>query len=113
VDGIYHGLSEQERTVVLPDIKKGKTLYWIWGDEVMPVVYRGVRGGRVTYCGKFHIYCEIRTKKKREFPHTYKGESCIYVAEKGCKREFYVDDIGKTIFFTRKEAETALKETED
>jgi hypothetical protein len=104
----YNGLSEQERTVILPDIKKGKTLYWIWGDEVMPVIFWGVCGGYVDDNKKFHIKCEMRTKKRREFPYTSRGKSFTNVYEKGDKRYFSGDNIGKSVFFTAREAKDAL-----
>jgi hypothetical protein len=113
MNGIYYGLSEQERTVVLPDIKKGKTLYWIWVDEIMPVTYCGVRGGTVTDDGKYHIVCGMKTKKRREIPYIYRRKVGKYVYEIGDKRIFYTDDIGETVFFAREEAEAALKERED
>ena len=109
VNGNYAGLSEQERTVILPDIKIGKTLYWIWSGEIMPVTYCGVTHGCVTSDGKFHIMCEMKTKKRREMPYVYKRKPGIYVSEKGDKRCFYPENIGDTIFFTRKEAKNKLK----
>lgn len=107
--GNYAGLSEQERTVILPDIKIGKTLYWLWGGEIMPVIYCGVTRGCITEDGKFHIMCEMKTKKRREMPYVYRRKNKIYVSEKGDARCFYTDDIGERIFFTRKEAENKLE----
>jgi len=104
----YENLSRQARTIVLPDIKKGKTLYWIWGDMVMPVLYWGVCYGCVTKDKKFHITCEMRTKKSRDFPFTDRGKPRTHTYEKGNRRIFYADDIGKYVFFTKKEAEDAL-----
>jgi hypothetical protein len=115
MNGIYHGLTEAERTVILPDIKKGKTLYWIWADEIMPVTYTGVCYGTVTDDGKFHVTCEMRTKKRHEFPGVRRGKPIVTICDKGDRRIFYADDIGETVFFTREEAEAALragKETE-
>ena len=106
--GNYAGLNEQERTVILPDIKIGKTLYWLWDNEIMPVTYCGVSHGCVTKDGKFHIVCKMKTKKRREFSIMYRRKTNIYVSEIGDKRLFYTNDIGKNIFFTRREAESAL-----
>jgi hypothetical protein len=95
--------------VILPDIKKDKILYWVWSDEIMPVTYKGVSHGVVTDDGKFNVICEMRTRKRREFP----GRRGPIVCEIGDKRVFYADDIGKTVFFTRKEADAALNTTEE
>lgn len=111
--GDFTGLSEQERTVILPDIKIGKTLYWIWADEIMPVTYCGVSHGCIDRDGKFHIMCNMKTKKRREIQFTYKRKSGIYISEKGDKRCFYTEHIGEHIFFTRKEAKIKLYENKE
>lgn len=93
------------RCVVLLVIPQNKTLYWIWGNEIMPVLYRGILGGCVDRDKKYHVTHNMATKKDRTFingkkPFTYKA---------GDKRMFYSEDIGKTVFLTKEEAEKALK----
>jgi hypothetical protein len=109
--GFYDGTEEQDRTVILPDIKKGKTLYWLWANKVMPVTFGGVTGGCVTDDGKYHVICEMRTKKETEFYITYRGKSVIQNYAKGNLRYFYADDMQKTIFATRRAARRALKKS--
>lgn len=91
---------------VLPCIKLYKTLYWIWGNEIMPVKYMGVHHGTVDKDGKYHIVCRMHTKKDRTFFHNKKSFTC----EAGNERWFYQDNIGKTVFLTHEAAEAALKE---
>jgi hypothetical protein len=104
-----------ENAIIIPDIKMRKTLYWIWGDEVMPVTYYGVSHGNTGDNGKFRVFHNMRTKKRREIPYAYRKKPGIYVYEKGDRRIFTTDSIGITVFYTRKEAEAALKarKTED
>lgn len=94
---------EEGRLVVLPNIKLYKTLYWIWGDEIMPVKYKGVHHGCIDE-GKYHVVCRMTTKKPRTFVHRKKE----FTYPAGNERWFYADDIGKTVFLTREEAEKAL-----
>jgi hypothetical protein len=91
------------RLIVLPSINLYKTLYWIWGDEIMPVKYMGLRYGTVAK-GEYHVVCRMITKKDRTFYH--RGKLFTYKA--GDELFFFTDDIGKTVFLTRKEAEKAL-----
>ena len=95
---------KEGRLVVLPEIKINKTLYWIWGNEIMPVLYKGIRGGCIGEDKKYHVSCNMITKKDRTFVH--RGKSFTYKA--GDKRCFYSDDIGKTVFLTREQALKAL-----
>lgn len=100
------------RCVVLPSIPYNKTLYWIWGDEIMPVHYRGIHGGCVTKDGVYHVSCDMVTKKPRSFPYIYRGKAGINTYPAGNERMFYADDIGKTVFLTLPEAEAALNKSE-
>ncbi len=75
----------------------------------MPVTYK-----RITECvvgddGKPHIVCEMRTKKDRTFVQTYRGRLTEHSFEKGNKRYFYADEIGKSVFLTQTEAKEALQ----
>jgi hypothetical protein len=94
------------RIVILPHIKLYKTLYWIWGDEIMPVKYMGIHHGVVDKNKIYHVVCRMHTKNDRTFYH--RGKPFTYKA--GDERWFYADDIGKTVFLTRKAAKQALKE---
>ena len=93
------------RLVVLLDIPKNKTLYWLWGDEIMPVRYKGIHHGCVEKKGIYHVVCRMATKKPRTF--TYRKKDFTYPT--GDERWFYADDVGKTVFLTRKAAEKALE----
>lgn len=53
----------------------------------------------------------MRTKKDRTFVHTYRRKPIEHTFKAGDIRYFYSDDIGKTVFLTRKEAEAALKKS--
>lgn len=107
----YEDAEEQGRLVILPDIKRNRTLYWIWAGEIMPVTYRGISHGNVRD-GKFYVYCNMKTKKPRTFRGKYGKKIVDTVIPSGNKRVFSHDDIGKTIFLTREEAERALAEME-
>lgn len=98
--------------LIVPEIPKNKTLYWIWGDEIMPVTYKRITSCVVANDGKPHIKCEMVTKKDRTFIRTYRRKPIEYVLKKGDKRYFYADDIGKIIFLTQLEAEEALERME-
>lgn len=104
----YQRAKEEGRLHIIPDIKLHKTLYWIWGGEIMPVKYSGINGGCIDDKGKFHITCKMRTKKERKF--IYKKKNIL--VKKGDARCFYADDIGKDVFLSRKEAEAKLAEME-
>lgn len=109
----YEDLEEQGKLLIVPQIPKNKTLYWIWGEEIMPVTYKRITSCVVDDCGNPHIMCEMRTKKDRTFIHTYKRKITETAFKAGDKRYFYSEDIGKTIFFTREKAEAALKEMQE
>lgn len=109
----YKKLEEQGRLLIVPDIKKNKTLYWIWGNEIMPVLFKRITSCVVDDMGNPHVMCEMTTKKDRTFVHTCRRKYIENTFKAGDKRYFYSEDIGKTIFFTREEAEAALKELED
>lgn len=104
----YQRAKEEGRLHIIPNIKLYKTLYWIWGGEIMPVKYFGINGGCIDGKGKFRITCEMRTKKERTFIHKKKD----IVIKKGDARYFYADDIEKDVFLSRKEAEAKLAEME-
>lgn len=97
------------RCAVLPNIPHNKTLYWVWGDEIMPVHYKGIRGGTVTKDGKYRVSCNMTTKKPRSFAHTYRRKPYTNTVQAGNERMFYADDIGKIVFLTREAAEKALE----
>lgn len=101
----YKDAEEQGLLIKLPEIKLYKTLYWIWGNEIMPVKYMGIHHGCVDEFKKYHVVCRMHTKKDRTFIHGKKS----FTYKTGDERYFYVDDIGKTVFLTREEAEEALK----
>lgn len=106
----YESLEEQGRMLIVPQIPRNKTLYWIWGDEIMPIIYKRIRGCMVDNDGKPHIACEMVTKRDRTFVEAYRKKTVEHTFKKGEKRYFYADNIGKTIFFTQKEAKEALRE---
>ncbi len=108
----YEDLEEQGRMLIVPKIQKNKTLYWIWGDEIMPVTYKRITSCVVSDDGKPHIMCEMVTKKDRTFVQTRRRKLVEYTFKKGEKRYFYADNIGKTVFITKSEAEEALKRME-
>lgn len=98
------------RCVVLPNIPYNKTLYWIWDDEIMPVLYRGINGGCIDADKKYRVTCNMVTKKLRTFTRYFRGRyDGINGYPAGDKRMFYADDIGKTVFLTHQAAEAALK----
>ena len=113
MNGFYDGISLQERTVVLPDIKRGATLYWIATGELMPVAYHGVSHGIVEQHGEnkgnFRVLCRIKTKREQTFKYKRKRKVITIICEKGRELLFCPDDIGKTIFTTRSDAEIALR----
>lgn len=106
----YRTAEEQGLLVRLPSIKLYKTLYWIWGGDVMPVKYMGVRGGCVDSDGKYHVNCRMKTLKDRTFVRSVHRKLREYTYKSGDERWFYADDIGKTVFLTREEAERKRKE---
>ncbi len=105
----YEYLEEQGRILIVPEIPKNKTLYWIWGDEIMPVTYKRITSCVVADDGKPHIMCEMATKKDRTFIQTYRRKPIEHTFKKGDKRYFYADEIGKTVFLTQAEAEHELE----
>ena len=109
----YRNLEEQGLILRVPQIKKGKTLYWIWGDEIVPVLFRRITSCVVDNNGNPHVMCEMATKKDRTFVHTYRRKIVAHTFKAGDKRYFYSEDIGKSVFLTKEEAETALKELEE
>lgn len=106
----YEGLEERGQILIVPQIKKNKTLYWIWGDEIMPVLFKRITSCVVDDGGNLHVMCEMTTKKDRTFVHTYRRKNTEHTFKAGDKRYFYSEDIGRTVFFTREEAKTVLKE---
>lgn len=109
----YEDLDEQGRLLIVPKIKKNKTLYWVWGDEIMPVIFKRITSCVVDDSGNPHVMCEMITKKSRTFVHTYRRKSVEHTFKAGDKRYFYSEDIGKTVFLKKEAAEKALKEMED
>jgi len=101
------------RLVVMPAIKKNSTLYWVWADEVMPVICKGISHGNVGRDGKFCVYYNVITKKSRTFNQKYRGKSDVVTVEAGSKRLFSQNDLGKIIFHTRAEAKAALVQKEN
>lgn len=101
----YRDAEKQGLLIRMPDIKLYKTLYWIWGNEVMPVKYMGIHHGCLDESKKYHVVCRMHTKKDRTF---IRGKKSI-TFKTGDERYFYADDIGKTVFFTREAAAEALK----
>ena len=108
----YEDLDEKGRLLIVPKIKKNKTLYWVWGNEIMPVLFKRITSCVVDDKGNPHIMCEMETKKDRTFVSSYKRKPIEYTLKAGDKRYFYSGDIGKTVFLTREDAEAALKELE-
>lgn len=108
----HEEMEENGQILIVPQIKKNKTLYWIWGDEIIPVLFKRITSCVVDNNGNPHVMCEMMTKKDRTFVHTYKRKPIEYTFKAGDKRYFYSEDIGKTIFMTKEAAEKALKEME-
>lgn len=106
--GEYKILEEQGLLVKLPEIKLYKTLYWIWDKEVMPVKYMGINHGCVDEFKKYHVVCRMHTKKDKTFNHGMNQ----FTYKTGDERCFYAEDIGKTVFLTKKEAKKRLAELE-
>lgn len=109
----YEDLEEQGQILIVPKIKKNKTLYWIWENEIMPVLFKRITSCVVDDMGNPHIMCEMTTKKDRTFIQTYRKKPVEHTFKVGDKRYFYSEDIGKTVFLTREGAEAALKELEE
>ncbi len=105
----YEDLEEQGRMLIVPDIPKNKTLYWIWENEIIPVTYKRITSCVVADDGRPHIMCEMVTKKDRTYVQTYRRKLVEHTFKKGDKVYFYADNLGKTVFLTRAEAEEALK----
>ena len=97
----------------LLDIPLNKTLYWIWGNEIMPVRYKGVNGGFVDKGKKFHVTYRMTTKKERSFLHTWHRKRGIHTIPAGNERFFCEKDVGKTVFLAREAAEKALREAKN
>ncbi len=108
----YEDLDEKGWLLIVPKIKKNKTLYWVWGNEIMPVLFKRITSCVVDDKGNPHIMCEMETKKDRTFVSSYKRNPVEYAFKAGDKRYFYSEDIGKTVFLTGEEAEVTLKELE-
>ncbi len=105
----YEDLEEQGRMLIVPDIPKNKTLYWIWENEIIPVTYKRITSCVVADDGRPHIMCEMVTKKDRTYVQTYRRKLVEHTFKKGDKVYFYADNLGKTVFLTRAEATEALK----
>lgn len=103
---------DEGKIVELLDIPMNKTLYWIWGNEIMPIRYKGINGGFVDKNKKFHITYRMTTKKERKFPYTWHRKPGVNTIPAGNERFFCEGDICKSIFLTRSAAEKALKERE-
>lgn len=108
----YEDLEEQGMLLIVPKIKKNKTIYWIWGNEIMPVLFKRITSCVVDSNGNPHIMCEMKIKKDRTFTYTYNRKPIEFTFKAGDKRYFYSEDIGKSVFYTKEEAEAALKELE-
>ena len=106
----YENLEEDGLLLKVPQIPKGKTIYWIWGDEIMPCIFKRITSCIVDYSGKVHIMCEMRTKKDRTFAHTYRRRKTEVLIKAGDTRYFYGDEIGKIVFLSRSEAKLKLRE---
>ena len=95
----YEDMDEQGRLVVLP-CKVGDWVYALWD---------------VPTAAKYVIYCaevkEIRIANRNcRLTTTYLLEPIEY---RGRRKEYRDDDIGKTVFLTREEAERALEGQKD
>jgi len=95
------------KLIELLDIPLNKTLYWLWGNEIMPVRYKGINGGFVGKDKKFHVTYRMATKKERSFPYTWHRKRGINTIPAGNERFFCEGDMGKSIFVARKDAEAA------
>lgn len=109
----YEEMEEQHQILIVPKIKKNKTLYWIWGNEIMPVLFKRITSCVVDDNGNPHVMCEMETKKDRTFVYAYRRKPVENTFKAGDKRYFYSDDLGKTIFSEKEAAEKALKEMKD
>jgi hypothetical protein len=85
-----------DRFVILPKIKKGKTLYWIWGNKIVRFKYVKINGGCVVD-GKFHVTCQMR------LVHDVVIGQKKHLIKKGDLRYFYADDLDKKDIFTSSE----------
>ena len=101
--------ADEGKIVELLDIPLNKTLYWLWGDEIMPVRYKGINGGFVDKNKKFRVTYRMITKKERSFPYTWHRKRGINTIPAGNERLFCEQDIGKIVFWGREAAEAALK----
>jgi len=109
----YEEMEEQGHILIVPQIKRNKTLYLIWGEEIMPVFFKRITSCVVDNNGNTHVMCKMITKKDRTFVHTNRRKPVEYTFKAGDKRYFYSEDIGKTIFPTKEAAKKALKKMED
>ena len=94
-------LAIEGRIAIHPSIKKGDTLFWLHGNEIVRVSYEGNPGGCIGCDHKFRVTFLVRTMEA----HIYEGQT--YKA--GEYRRCSTDDIGTEIFFTRDEAEDNKK----
>ncbi len=85
--------------VIVPPCKVGDVVYALWEvpTETKYVVYCA-EVKKISQCNK---YCRLTTVFELE-----------PIAFRGRKREYQVDDFGKTVFLTKEEAEEKLKECE-
>ncbi len=104
----YEDLYEQGRLLIVPKIKRNKTLYWIWGNEIMPVLFKRITSCVVDGDGNPHVKCEVALKKDRTFVYTYRRKPVEHIFKAGEKRYFYSEHIGQTVFLTREKAKAAL-----
>lgn len=78
----------------------------------MPVLFKRITSCVVDDNGNPHVMCEMETKKDRTFVYAYRRKLVENTFKAGDKRYFYSEDIGKTVFIEKEDAEKALKEME-
>jgi hypothetical protein len=92
----YHNPAD----VILPTVKRGKTLYWIWCGKIVRFTYKGIYVGRVID-RRFRIMCEMSLLEDVVINNRS--------ISKGDKRMFYADELDrKNIFTTLKAAKEAF-----
>lgn len=84
----YEDLEEKGRLLIVPKIKKNKTLYWVWGNEIMPALFKRITGCAVDDKGNPNIMCEMETKKDRTFVRSCKKSLLNMLLKLGIKDIF-------------------------
>jgi hypothetical protein len=95
---------ELAQSAKMPEIDHGDTVYWIWGNILMPCIYLRLQISRGND-PDFQAELVVATKKKRVVPVGWETR----IIKAGDIRYLPISWIGKTVFLTRAEAEAAMR----